>query len=245
MLGAFLIYILVDLVVLQAIRLFFPSLSLAGAGGHTTTRAIQTTMGWLQLVLLGSFFLILALYLWLLKKKTRKYIFWGEGKASIRRLFEGIRGGSLAWLISYPCVLLMGILGKYLTRLIWGPTQVEQAAVKQLKMTMQNPFLFLCMIVMIIFLVPIMEELLFRGFLQNSLKRYLGRWWAILLTAILFACAHFSSSQGVGNLQLILSLFVLAFFLGFVYEKTGTLWAPIGLHMMFNAFNVLLIALDL
>jgi membrane protease YdiL (CAAX protease family) len=97
-------------------------------------------------------------------------------------------------------------------------------------------------ILAIVILVPFIEELLFRGFLQSFLKRYVERKWAIVITAALFAIVHFAPSQKEGNVQLIGALFILACFLGFAYEKEGTLWAPIGLHVAFNGASVLMIA---
>jgi len=151
--------------------------------------------------------------------------------------------GIVGWCISFPCVLIVGLCARYISIWIWGQADIEQVAVKQLKLTMGIPYLFGLMAFAIIIVVPVMEELLFRGFLQNFLKRYLGRNWAMVLAAVIFALAHFSPSQGVGNFQLILSLLALSFFLSFIYEREQTLFASMALHMAFNGFSVMLITL--
>jgi membrane protease YdiL (CAAX protease family) len=114
-------------------------------------------------------------------------------------------------------------------------------AVKHLKDVMVFPSLFWSSVILIISVVPILEEVLFRGFLHEWLVRLFGVKAAILLTASTFALFHFSTSQGADNVELIISLFVLGCFLSFLKERQRSLWAPIGLHSVFNAVSVLMI----
>jgi membrane protease YdiL (CAAX protease family) len=78
------------------------------------------------------------------------------------------------------------------------------------------------------------EELLFRGTLQQFLKKYFPVKTSIAITALVFACFHYSSAQDLGNFSLIPSLFVFACFLGYTYERQGSIFASIGLHITFN-----------
>ena len=71
----------------------------------------------------------------------------------------------------------------------------------------------------IIIAAPVTEEFIFRGMLQNWLKTKLGTKSAIITASACFALFHLSSSQGLGNISLALSLFSFACFLGFIYEK--------------------------
>jgi uncharacterized protein len=199
--------------------------------------------GWMQVGGLSLLFGVLLLYCFLIPRTPRRLIFWGEGEASAYRFFKSARMGFLGWVVSYPCVLVCSAITGALAIWIWKEKiVVEQVAVKQLKMTMGQPVLFLSMIGVIIVLVPCIEEFLFRGLLQNFLKRYVSRFSAVLFTAIFFAVVHFAPSQGLGNFQLLLSLLALSGFLGFIYEREQTLWAPITLHMTFNAFNIFAIS---
>ena len=59
-----------------------------------------------------------------------------------------------------------------------------------------------------------------------------ARWVAILLSAALFAALHEPWS--------IPLIFLLAVALGYLYERTGNLWAAVLAHFGFNAFNTLL-----
>ncbi len=156
-------------------------------------------------------------------------------------VFKNMLAGAATWVLSYPWVIVSANFVA-LILLFFGPLpHADQVAVKQLKISSQDPLLFTCTIVAIVALVPLAEELLFRGFLQGSLVPYLGRVRAILLSSIIFAGFHFSTSQGWDNFELILSLFILSCYLGLIYEKRGSLWAPVGLHMAFNSLSVALI----
>lgn len=239
---AFLIYLLFAYLILPFFQLF---LAYWLKGSVTGTQNLSPElMGWLNFAALFILLLIFVGYCLLIRTETRRYIFWGEGDRTLSRFFRGIGMGIVGWIVSYPFVLFIGVLASLVAFGIWGEIKVEQVAVKQLKMTMSHPALFGMMIFAIIVIVPFMEELLFRGFLQNLLKRYFGRTWAICLTAVIFALVHYAPSQKEGNFQLIITLAVLSFFLGFLYEKERTLWACFGLHMMFNSFSVVLITLS-
>lgn len=78
-------------------------------------------------------------------------------------------------------------------------------------------------------LAPVSEELFFRGLLQTFLIRVVRhRWIAILLTSIAFGAVHFFQPHAV------LALAVLSVLIGFAYERTGSLVAPILIHALFN-----------
>ncbi|MFC7338927.1 CPBP family intramembrane glutamic endopeptidase [Haloferula chungangensis] len=83
-------------------------------------------------------------------------------------------------------------------------------------------------IISAVIFAPIAEELVFRGFLFQSLERRSGFWPAALLSTFLFAMIHFYGFQG--------SLSVASF--GIVacvlYRATGSLWTPIIYHALTN-----------
>lgn len=201
------------------------------------------TQGWFNLITITSSAIGVILFSVLQDKTKRQLIYWG-GQASGSRfalLFKNWCFGAMTWLLSYPYVVAMGqVVGILLVFL--GPEQhVEQVAVKHLKSTMQFPVLFTMTILAIIAIVPIAEEILFRGFLQRWLVQNLGRVKGIALASLLFAIFHFSLSQKWDNIELLLSLFILSCFLGYIYERQGSLWAPIGLHTTFNTLSVMMI----
>jgi hypothetical protein len=162
-------------------------------------------------------------------------IIWG--KCSRHHLFLGIA----TWLVGYPIMVAASQLVAILISLFSILPPIEQIAVQELKQVQQYPWLLAATIGALVTLVPITEEVLFRGLLQSSLRCLFNRTWAIILSSTIFALFHFSPMQGISNFELLTSLFTLACFLGLLYERQGSLWAPIALHATFNAISIAMI----
>lgn len=157
--------------------------------------------------------------------------------------FKDFGFGVLTWVISFPVVACVDQIGDLLTYLAFGVSRVEQVAVRFVRLSAESPFLLTVATISTVIAAPLLEEWIFRGFMQTYLKSKLGFVKALFVTALIFACFHFSPSQGTGNFTLILSLFTLALYLGFLYEKRKSLIAPIALHMTFNSISVIRIVL--
>lgn len=82
-------------------------------------------------------------------------------------------------------------------------------------------FLTLCI------LVPIAEELVYRGMLYKRLKEYNEMTIAAYIAALIFGVVHMNLVQGIYAT-------IAAVILIFVYEKYKTILAPIFLHMVIN-----------
>lgn len=102
-------------------------------------------------------------------------------------------------------------------------------------------FASISLVVLVVTLVPLVEELLFRGVLQTSIVHALPtrgrRWQGIFIASALFTAMHL----GVAEWYSVFPLFVLAVILGWLYEKTGSIWPSVMTHMAFNAFNIALL----
>lgn len=85
----------------------------------------------------------------------------------------------------------------------------------------------------VIIIAPILEELIMRGILLNRLRYGISFFAANIIQAMVFGIYHMDIIQG-------LYAFGTGLILGYVYEKTRTLMAPIFLHMTINALGVLL-----
>jgi uncharacterized protein len=81
-----------------------------------------------------------------------------------------------------------------------------------------------------IVLAPLGEEVLFRGILFPTIKRYGFPRIALWGTSLLFAAIHL-------NLLTFVPLFLFAMLLALLYQHTGNLLAPITAHAMFNVLN--------
>jgi len=77
---------------------------------------------------------------------------------------------------------------------------------------------------------PLLEELLFRGFLQSALAQSLGERGALVATSAVFAALH-----GVAGLPI---LFSLSLFLGWLQLRTRCLWIPWSAHALNNAVTL-------
>lgn len=94
----------------------------------------------------------------------------------------------------------------------------------------------LALVLAAVIVAPLVEELLFRGFIYGVIKRFTDAWFAALCSALLFAVVHFH----VGSL---LPLTVLALLLCAAYELSGSLLVPMLMHALFNLTSLALLLL--
>lgn len=92
--------------------------------------------------------------------------------------------------------------------------------------------------VSLVVLPPLAEEIVFRGFLYGTLRaNKLGVGWSIFITSAIFGALHlFGAADGKLLWIAFLDTFVLSLVLCYVREKTGSLWASIGIHALKNGF---------
>ena len=224
--------------------IFMPLLYIFAKKVPSSTPDMSNGIGaWLHLVYIAVAFVALYSYLFALKKDVINNIFFEGQPHRIKALTKGLAIGAISWCVAYPTVLVVNLITGEIGKWIWGDNKIDQVAVKHLKGLASQPLLYTLMVICVIFLVPLIEELLFRGFLQSWIRRYIGRIGGIIFTAIIFALVHYSPAQGSVNFELICSLFVLSCFLGFIYEREKTLWAPITLHAVFNGITVLFLSI--
>jgi membrane protease YdiL (CAAX protease family) len=87
----------------------------------------------------------------------------------------------------------------------------------------------------LVILPPIAEEIAFRGLLFSGLKKKLPLIWAVVFTGLLFAIPHALESQSGGLLWIAaVDTFILSAVLCWLREKTGRLYASMGLHALKN-----------
>ena len=91
-------------------------------------------------------------------------------------------------------------------------------------------------LILIVFLGPLFEEIVFRGFLFPLFARSMGSWLAIIATAIPFALLHGSQSDWAW--QLLVPIGVAGLVFGWVRWKTGSTAASALVHMGYNATAV-------
>ncbi len=84
-----------------------------------------------------------------------------------------------------------------------------------------------------VIVAPFCEEVVFRGYIYPALKRFSGPWIGALVSALFFSAAH-------GSVATLAPLFIFGLALVFLYEWTGSIWAPISVHFLFNGATVVI-----
>ena len=96
-------------------------------------------------------------------------------------------------------------------------------------------------ILMVVFLAPVVEETLFRGYVFGCLREY-HRGLAYLVSCVLFALLHVwqfaASSRDLTYLLLMVQYLVPGAVMAWTYERSGSLWGSVLLHSSVNALAV-------
>ncbi|HLC91476.1 MAG TPA: type II CAAX endopeptidase family protein [Candidatus Saccharimonadales bacterium] len=192
---------------------------------------------WFESNVYGQFFLVLSvealamLLLWqFLKRRGASFKTIGLRKSKWLRDVGYVLLGFGVYFVLY--VALMALVQKLI------PIDVNQRQQIGFSGARGGSLIFVFM--SLVLLPPIAEELLIRGFLYSGLKKGLPTIWAALGTSALFAMAHLQAGTGARLLWVAaIDTFVLSLVLIFLREKTGSLHAPIGLHMLKNSLAFL------
>ncbi len=165
-------------------------------------------------------------YLWLCRPAARSRLPMA-GSAAMR--------GLLTMIVVWPIVAGVSLVSSYVAQAIQGePVDViAHDTLSQMAESPWGPWLAV-MAIQVVFVVPLLEEVMYRGILQRTLTSLdLGRWMSIIITSAVFVAMHW----GVTRWHALPALFVLSLGFGWVYERTGRLAAPIAMHVLFNGFN--------
>lgn len=90
----------------------------------------------------------------------------------------------------------------------------------------------LIIIIVMVFIVGLIEELIFRSILQTSLEEFLGSAWGIFLSSLLFGIMH----STYGTPYEIVYTFFLGGFLGYLFYRTRSLPLVVMIHGSINVF---------
>ncbi len=202
--------------------------------GSASDRILYISL--IQLIHLGLTGIFLLLYLRVFNALFLDYL-WKRGSAAY---LKDLAVGIAIWPLAFFIMSLWNSMIEHLLYSIFPGYEIQQQLpVIYLEKAKESIPLFFLASGIAAFLAPFVEELLFRGVLQNALKRYFPRQFAIVVTAAIFAAFHYAPSQGLSNISIVSSLFVFALFLGILYEKRRSLLASISLHATFNTMSVL------
>ncbi|NWK55828.1 CPBP family intramembrane metalloprotease [Verrucomicrobiaceae bacterium N1E253] len=138
-----------------------------------------------------------------------------------------------AVLISYLFMIGLSATGfeSWLEWLFGQPFEPQQTI--QLYQESDEIIIRALFIVSVVVIAPVVEEVVFRGYVYTVTKRYTSRIFATLLSAVFFSVVH-------NFIPGLLPLAFLAILLTIAYEITGSLWAPISIHALFNACTLII-----
>lgn len=158
-------------------------------------------------------------------------------KAGVRAVF-GVYQPEWAWIALALALPLAGgraWLGQLM--MAWMPHSAAQAEAITSITHVDGLMPLLGSMVVMALLVPLWEELFFRGMLYRWMRGRMGLWPAVLLSAAIFGAFHLNLIQG-------LLAFLLAVPLALLYERSEySLWAPLALHIANNAIAATVLTL--
>lgn len=144
------------------------------------------------------------------------------------KLWDGLRS-----VLGYGTYLGITIALSLLVQALWRGFNANQAQETGFQ-HLGGGFEFGAAFVALVIIAPVVEELLFRGYLFSKLREKASFWLSTLLTSVLFGFVHLQWNVG-------LDVFALSLVLCYLREKTGAVWAGIGLHMIKNGIAFLLL----
>lgn len=109
-----------------------------------------------------------------------------------------------------------------------GPTQSSVEALSNLTGSADIALAFVAVCIA----APLVEELIFRGFVYQTLRNATGPVLAMVISGFLFGLVHLDIAH-------LLPLSALGIGLAFIFEWSGSLWVPIIVHGLFNLLTAL------
>jgi len=199
---------------------------------------VEYILGWLQpldnpgylegyvnylVIGFGEGLLFLAALFLFLKLMRSSPTDLGLADFGLKSIFGGIIGGIVLF-------LLVGFSGDFIARLLGVPKPQSFALVLQ---GTDSLWQMLPLILLGGIIVPLKEELIFRGLIYPPLRKSYGRRGGMLFSALFFALLHFDVVR-------FLPLFIGGFILTWLYEKTKSLWTSIIAHGVWNILMTIL-----
>lgn len=137
-------------------------------------------------------------------------------------------------ILGISITILIDELDRIINTFIELPPELEELLIEAMQAQSLSDWVIL--IIAVVLLAGILEEMLFRGLLLQSLERRFELPHAIFLSALIFALFHFP-------LWLIQVIF-LGIILGFLAWRSNSIIPGVILHCFNNAFAILFLNLD-
>jgi hypothetical protein len=133
--------------------------------------------------------------------------------------------------ITLKALLLDFLIGWLILILIMGLTTFENTVCSPAEVYSFDSLEFMTLLILMLSVAvftPIIEELVFRGFVLDVASEAYGKWGAIFISALLFSIIHIEPVA-------VINAFFGGIIYGYVRIRTDSLWPTIFLHSIWNA----------
>ena len=179
-----------------------------------------------------SFFVVIRIYSHCTNNRNLPFnsnIFSDYDNYVTKHLFKLPKINSLP--IILKALLLDFLIGWLILILIIGLTTFENTVCSPAEIYSFGSFEFMTLLILMLSVAvftPIVEELVFRGFVLDVASEAYGKWGAIFISAFLFAIIHIDAIS-------VINAFFGGIIYGYVRIRTDSLWPTIFLHSIWNA----------
>jgi hypothetical protein len=163
----------------------------------------------------------------ILRQKKKNFRDLGLAKPQIKDIAYVVVGFAVYFALN---ILLVSVLSQVISGL--DVTQKQDIGFDGANSLASLVTVFVALVV----LAPFAEEVLVRGYLFGTLRARMSLVWAIAVTSLIFGSAHLFGGEPGAPLLWVAAIdtFALSVVLCYLRERTGRLWAGIGLHALKN-----------
>ena len=190
-----------------------------------------SSIGLVDILLSNIIFIIVGAIIFALASFSRgrkpKHVF-GLRKRSKKYIIIITMAGMF---VAYIAVFIGSVVSNFLLS-TGEPKKENLQEIVQTLMTNDDISLKIAIALSAIIFAPLIEEVIFRGYLYPVIKRFSHPIFSCVITSLLFAVIH-------SNLEGLIPLFLLAIVLTIFYEISKSIWVPILMHACFNGVNTI------
>lgn len=157
-------------------------------------------------------------------------------KDYLKRRFVFDKSGipAYSWLFLIPAGIFASLAGNMIMN-ISDIASMSEGFQESQKLLFSGPFLVQLAGIGVI--IPVCEELVYRGLIYMRMRQYLNVNIAMVASALIFAFVHGNLVQGIYG-------FLVGILFAYVYEQYGSLKAPMLVHISANLLSLALVAAD-
>ncbi|MGN0203915.1 MAG: lysostaphin resistance A-like protein [Coprococcus sp.] len=134
------------------------------------------------------------------------------------------------WILLIPAGVFASLAGNMLMN-VSDLAEMSESFQESEQLLFSGPFII--QIVGIGLIIPVCEELIYRGLIYMRMRQYLNVNLAIVASALIFGIVHGNIVQGI-------YAFMIGILFAYAYEKYGSLKAPVILHISANILSLAL-----